>query len=219
VNLGNIKTGVYKFGFTSDDPVVDWANDAYREFLDAFEWPWATIPLLTGSIWAANTPNVEQGALAYQTIRSIGMQPPGAAATDDFIPLRYVGIAEFEQTALNPLTPGFPEIFTVYGSTDKPPVSTVSVYPVPTSNLNYSIGLTNIPLPLSADADVPIIPTLYHYALVRGAAAVGLESDNQEERANTQRQRFMETIDKAIMKYSPGKHGTKFSTVRNTAGY
>jgi hypothetical protein len=103
-------------------------------------------------------------------------------------------------------TSGFPQTWTRVGNN-------IRVSPPSDTAYSYVISYDLIPTTLSADVDVPLIPARYHYTLVRGAAAIGLETENQEDRAAAQWDKFEDRIEKLKSVFTEQK-GT-FSRIRN----
>lgn len=187
-----IKTGVKRFGFDDSDPLLDWINEAVIQFVDAFDWPWMK---------TTNQYNFIADGFTFS--RNIGSNIPrnvGIVYNGVYTKLIWKPLIEFEEDGDAYCLGSLPKYWTFYGSTDSIS-NAINFSPIPTVNFTLIVnGQTNPPI-LTADGDQPIIPPNYHYPLVRGAAAIGLDSDSQEERASVQAQRFQDSIDRAINKY------------------
>jgi len=203
VIVSQIKTGVYRYGFDSTDPVLDWINEALTYFVDAFNWPWLYTEIGGNLNIGASFLSLPADFLTPQAIQ---IADPGAT----FGPYDYLRL----DSRLGYIEDGFND-----NNRGRPCAWTHAEGKMwfdiaPDLAYNYILYYQKFAPVLLFDSDTPGIPTRYHYALVRGAAAVGLDAENQEERANTQLQRFQDIIDRAITKYTIGS-GTRFGTVRN----
>jgi hypothetical protein len=201
VNLTAITNGVYRFGFDASDPVVDWINEAQTEFVDSYTWPFLqtsfTNVFTVGSNFITPLPS-DFGipiSLSYFTLDN-----------KTKFPLDYRSTTDVESNETYPLAKGRPEWWSTYAGAP-------FIYPLADAVYPYELDYKKeVPI-LVAGADVPIIPSKYHYALVRGAASIGLDTDNQEERSSVQYQRFRDIIDRAIARYQQPQAGS-FDRVR-----
>lgn len=188
-----------RFGFDVNDPLIDWINEANAQFQEAFEWPWNKT--LTQGVMNVGV-DILPVSIATALPDAVFILIPGS----DSIPLLYKPYHQFlSECAYS--TPGQPKYYTKIG-TD------FSVSPIPSLAYGYNIYYTALAETFTSDANVPLIPSRYHFALVRGAAAIGLDTENQEERAATQQTRFQEIIDRAVTYYSIEQRGS-FGRIRN----
>lgn len=206
MNIGQIKTSLKKFGFDDTDPLLDWINEANAQFVEAFDWPWLKQEV-TGTLDGGDVLVTIPPASTVPDSMSI-IVPSG---TDDVsVPLTYLPFTEYRDVCISSVR-GFPKFWTKISDTDyriTPPSSVL---------YGYVISYTAIAETFTADANTPLIPSRYHYALVRGAAAIGLDTENQEERASTQQERFQEIIDRAMAKYIT-EHRGRFGRIRDVRG-
>lgn len=144
--------------------VKNWLNFRYTWIFDVDEWTFtqgtALVTVTSGSQAVTNLPS--DFGLAYALYKSDGS------------PLEPVDYQTFQASYYSTTSPlsGPPEAFTVLGS---------SILVGPTSNetkADYSLAYEKTVTPLSADTDVPVIPSGYHLALVHGAKAEGFKLTN-----------------------------------------
>ena len=204
MNVGQIKAAVFRFGFNSSDPVVDWINEAQIQFWDQYDWPWIYTNL--GTACSAGSNSIAQPSdMVVPTAMQIA--DPGLLTG----PFTYLP----KDSRLTYIEDGWDSTTAALGRPTSWNYGEGSIYFDKAADLSYRVVLYYIKNPtiLTSDANVPDLPVRYHYALIRGAAAIGLDAENQEERANVQLQRYQDIIDRAKARYLP--QGTRFSTIRN----
>ena len=142
----------------------NWVNHRYTWLCDLEEWPFmratTVVTVTAGSATVTNVPT--DFAIAQALLDQYGTPLEPVRDPQDFYD-RYYG-----QTVAN----GKPEAFTIDGG-----VLLVG----PTSNETsalYKLVYQRAAAALSADGDVPIIPTGYHMGLVHGGKAEGFRLTN-----------------------------------------
>jgi hypothetical protein len=200
VNVGQIKTSVKRFGFEDTDPLLDWINEANAQFVEAFDWPWLKKTLFGFLTPGTNTLPILPPLSAMPISVVIGVN-------NSSVPLSYKSFTEFATTTLF-TDLGVPRFWTKMSDTQ------FFVAPIPDQDYGYTMYYTAAAETFTADTDIPLIPLRYHFALVRGAAAIGLDTENQEDRAATQQQRFQDIIDRALTYYSSEQRGS-LGRIRN----
>jgi hypothetical protein len=203
VNLTAITNGIIRFGFDASDPITDWINEAQTEFVESFNWPFmfgtSSATLTIGSIVVPVPTDFGVARnFFYKSTNSVTAYP---------VPYRSQLSVEYNDRNLTET--GSPRWWVVSANT-------VSVFPIPDAAYPFQLDYERDTVVLAAGTDVPVIPAKYHYALVRGGAAIGLEADNQEDRAATQYEKFHNIIDQAISRYQQPQTGT-FSKVRDVS--
>jgi hypothetical protein len=196
------------FGFTATDPLLDWINEANAQFVEAYDWPWLKKEVSGVLSIGADVLSTIPPASVVPDAMSIIVTSGSNAVS---VPLDYLPASEYRTTCIGS-TMGTPLYWTKISDTD------YRITPPSDTAYGYTISYTDIAETFTSDANTPQLPSRYHYALVRGAAAIGLDSDNQEERADRQQERFQEIIDRAMAKYRSEQQG-RFSKIRNAAGY
>lgn len=203
MNVGQIKASIYPFGFSAADPVLDWINEANAQFVEAFDWPW--LKQATSGVTSIGSPVLPVAALTQAEVPDavfiILLNPTRV------IPLDYRSYHKYLDDLQISADVGIPRYFTMIGTS-------YYLYPTPDAAYTCPVYYTAVAETFTADGNTPLIPSRYHYALVRGAAAIGLDTENQEDRATTQQERFQEIIDRAMSKYRSEQQG-KFGKIRN----
>jgi hypothetical protein len=69
------------------------------------------------------------------------------------------------------------------------------------------------------DTDVPEIPKELHYAIVQGAAAIALQAENEEERAQTAEDQFNKSVGRVWSRLAGPAAMDGTSAVRDVMGY
>lgn len=201
MNLTAITNGVIRFGFDATDPITDWVNEAQTEFVDSFNWPFM-YGTSAGVLTIGN--NTVPVPTDFGVARNFFYK-----STDQVTayPVSYRPQLSVEDYERNLTETGYPRWWVAAANT-------ISVFPLPDAAYPFQLDYEKDTVVLTTGTDVPVIPAKYHYALVRGAAAIGLETDNQEERAATQYEKFRSIIDQAISRYQQPQTGS-FDKVRN----
>jgi hypothetical protein len=138
--------------------------------------------------------------------------------TDDTDPknsrdMTYMDYREFRRDISNRALPGKPEIYTVNAP------KLVSVWPVPTTTINWSLVYEKEPAELIGDTATPTeLATRFHWVIVFRAAAIALMAENEEERAETAMQEYATGMDRIVNAYSKRQTG-RFTTVLDSQGY
>lgn len=151
-----------RFGSAESASIKHWVNDRYAALWNADEWIFkyakANVTATTGSTLISNLPS--DFGIVLGLWRADGM------------PLVWMPPKQFEDLYQGATDSAAPAFYTVINQV---------IYVGPTSNetstsylLLYEKRLTL----LSADADVPAIPSEHHYLLVVGALALGLALHN-----------------------------------------
>lgn len=203
MTLGEIKTALKRFGFDDDDPLTAWINEAYRQFLDAYQWPFLEAISSEDTVVGVDSLNLPADFFSMITARIT------TASTN----LEYMGRIQFENEIQDPTKTGKPTIYTLVG------MDGLVLYPIPDAVYTVRYYYKKFMSPLVDDIDVPFIGlSYYHYTLVQGAAAVGLQAENEEDRASTALENFSSGIATAIAAFGTKQTG-EYGQVRDTQGY
>lgn len=201
MNLGELKTSLYRYGFDSSDPVLSWLNAALHEFEIAHEWPFLqnlTTANVTAGIQAVVLPS--DYSRTY-TVRLVG-------STD---PLVFIPSLSYQNKSFDQALVGLPTHFTLIGA------STLLLWPTPTSSAVVNIFYRKLVPDLAVDGDIPGIPIRFHYGLVLKAAAIGLMAENEEDRAQTAQSEFDSFVERAVE--NVGQQGGEFGQVQDVMDY
>lgn len=212
MNLGTMKTALRRYaGVDTTDPLVDWINAAMVEFCEAH--PWAFLE----TIGNANTV-VSDDVLAlpadFFKINKARILAQGAT-TLFRSELKYVPYiqSEEEEPKASSLVSGEPYQFTLVGT------DFMILYPLPDKIYTIRLYYRKMPVDLVADADVPGIPSRYHYTLVEGAAVRALQAESEEGRAETARGIFEDSIDRHITAIAGRRQEGQFHQTRDVMEY
>lgn len=188
MKVSQLKTLVKRYGFDDEDPILEWINAAYHEIENAYEeWSWLEGEEVKESVSGEFT-------LAASIKRMIKLRDitselsTGGEGTD----LTFMDRRAFMRQLPNLLVTGEPYTYTIIGS------SKLQVYPVPTAQRKYRATYIKALPDLATDEDEPLIPVSDHYTIVRGAAYLALEAENEEERAATAQAQFESALEKMI---------------------
>jgi hypothetical protein len=188
MKVEELKTLLKRYGFDDEDPLLSWLNAAYHEIENAYEkWSWLEGEELKESA-------VGEVVLASSIKRMIKLRDVTSELSTggEGVDLEYMDRRKFMREFPNLLTTGEPEAFTIIGS------SKLQVYPVPSSARQFRATFIKALPDLVGNAEEPLIPVSDHYTIVRGAAYLALESENEEERAATAQAQFESALDKMI---------------------
>jgi hypothetical protein len=145
-----------RFAETMRPSVQKWINDRYAEVWGLEDWTFrtgeATITATAGSATASGLPS------DFGVVRGIWR--------DDGEPLAYLRAQDWNGIYLGAQQNGTPEHYKLVNGTLK-------FGPTPTGTASYTLFYDKKLTVLSADGDVPALPSEYHYMLVHGAIASG----------------------------------------------
>lgn len=197
-----LKTLLKRTGFNDKDPLDSWLNIGIDWVVDSRDWPF-----LTKLTTVLMSPGNAALAMPAEARRPITIK-----CVDTGNKLDPMEITEFEREIEDPGETGPPSIYLVVGGS-------VSIYRVP--DVAYTMRLFYIEdiARMSSDTDEPELPTSLHYAVVQAAAVVGLQAENEEERAQTAEQEFENTIARAWRGLSGAASGDEPRTVTDVMGY
>lgn len=85
--------------------------------------------------------------------------------------------------------------------------NTINLYPIPTSADTITLRYYKKPTELSADADVPEIPSEFNELLVVGAAYRVMQVKDNYDQAGVLQNKYDEILDKLVIKYSQSQVG------------
>lgn len=202
MNLGDLKTALKYFGFSDTDPLATWLNAALHEFEDAYPWPFLEAETSVAVVAGTNTLVLPSNFYKLMSLKidGYGTRP------------EYMDLGFFEDEIEDRTVTGLPTVFTLVGT------DSIRLYPTADTAYTFRIVYRKAVPDLAADIDVPAIPTRHHYTLVKGAAMVGLQAENEEIRARDAQTNFDGDILRAISRWS-NKQEHQPDTVRDTAGY
>jgi len=193
MKVAEIKTALKRYGFNDKDPLLEWINAAYHE-IESAHTKWSFLEESeVGTISPGEDPdgrfNVSGGVKRFIKVRDITDEATGGG---DGVDLEFWDRRKLQREIPNLRAVGKPEIFSILGA------STIQVYPVPSDEREIeSTYIQELP-DLVDDEDEPLIPVANHYTIVRGAAYIGLQAENEEERAASAQAQFESDLQKMI---------------------
>lgn len=196
-------TAVGSFGFdTTNDPIQTWLEEAKNEVENAFDWPFLQTVTTVSVAPGTNTIAMPADFFKVQSIRD----------TTNRMKLDFKDIIGFDRDIDKPTDTGVPVLYI-------PIAGGIQIWPVPDAQVSYRVlyqaSLTDISA-LATGATLPG-PTRFHYTFVLGAAMIGLQADNEEDRAQAAQAQFAASIQRLIRKYSA--HIDEHQQVVDAMGY
>lgn len=188
MKVEEIKTALKRYGFDDSDPLLLWINSAYHEIENAYaHWSWLeTEEVVETEAGEFNTVGLINRIIK---VRDITNEAVGGGEGRD---LEYIDRRELMREYPNLLTKGTPELFTIIGS------NKIQVVSVPQTKRKFRVTYIKELPDLALDTDIPLVPVKNHYTIVRGAAYVALQAENEEERAASAQGQFESDLDKMI---------------------
>jgi len=192
LTLSQLKQGLKRYGFDDSDPLDLWINAALREFENASTWPFleTKAPLMTLAAGDNSVP-VPSDFAKVITLRDTNPTSPNAQTYFEYWDRR-----RFDRDIPNPALTGKPYVYTLIN------LNEIQVWPVPDTELTLELVYYRTVLDLVQSDDVPAIPERWHYTIIRGAAYLALQAENEEERAQTAMAQFNQDIDRAVTYYA-----------------
>lgn len=177
--------------------INDTQNDIYNEYRLPFMEASTTYTLTIGN--SDITTGVGLPATYVQAIDvSIGAAPGGKVLT-------YVDYRELDRSTWNEdptaTVNNIPQYWYFFANT-------IRVYPTPNAASLVTLQYYKKPTELSADADVPSIPSDFGEILVMGAAYRVLQVKDNYDQAAILQNKYDEILDKLVLKYSVHQVGT-----------
>jgi hypothetical protein len=193
VKVSQLKTLLKRYGFDDEDPLMEWLNAAYHEIENAYEkWSWLEASEI-GTIAEGGTDDgrftLTRSVRRFIKVRDVTDE---TALGGEGLDLKYMDFRAMQREFPNLRTKGNPEYFTILGT------DTIQVYPVPGAARDIETSYIFELPDLSTDEEEPLVPVADHYTIVRGAAYVALEAENEEERAATAQAQFESALEKMV---------------------
>lgn len=189
MTVGEIKTALKRYGFDDSDPLLIWINSAYHEIENAYQH-WSFLEVDEEIETAERQFNLVGLVTRMMKLRDVTAElTTGGTGLD----LTFRDRRRLERDFPNLFVQGEPEYFTIIGS------SKLQVYPDPPAKRKYRASYIKELPDLVNDGDIPLIPVRNHFTIVRGAAYVGLQAENEEERAASAQAQFDSDLEKMIL--------------------
>lgn len=205
MRLAELQVALKRYGFNDTDPLTSWLNASLHEFEDSFRWPF--LEAATTIRASANT-----ATISTETLPSVFRRVIILKNLTNGSKLRFFPLIRFERQIPEPSEPGNAEIYTLLE------LNEITVWPIPQVPTEYRLVYHRSIPDLVTSEDVPSIPAQYHYTIVRGAAYIALQAENEEERAQTAGAGFQSDVNRAINFYS-SHEDDELQTVEDVQGY
>lgn len=205
MNLSELQEALSRYGFDEEDPLTTWLNAAQYELAMAADWGFLQ-SVEDVAIAAGQTEVILSSPVAKVEFLSVTLAN-GKRHTLDFIPYAtWLRDVDPQASASNP------DEYTLHDNT--------TLYLSPAADGDYTLRIVyrQKPTALQNPGDIPVFPEDLHYAIVLGAAAIGLKAENEEERAVVARNDFNEWISRAIGATSNRVQG-EMATIVDGMGY
>lgn len=202
--LSEAKIALAAYGFDPvDDPMASWLDQAKNEIEAVFDWPFLQKVVTINTAAEVNALGLPADFFKAQSLRDI----------TNGRKLTFKELDGWERDISDPSKLGYPQLFTVASE------NSLIVYPVPIMNtswkLIYQASLEDITT--LTDLDPLPGPARLHYTYVLGAAYIGLQADNEEDRSANAQALFNQSISRLIRKYSSILGSSR--VVQNVQGY
>lgn len=182
MQVGDLKTALKRYGFDDNDPLLIWLNAAYHQ-IEKERMAWSWLEELETFNLNPNTARftITNNAKRFIKIRDTSDEAQKAWAGKD---LEYWGRSKLLRSAYNLAQTGNPELYTILKR------DTLQVWPVPTVQRTLEVWYIKELADLVEDSEEPEVPVADHYTIVLGAAAIGLQAENEEDRAVSAQSQF-----------------------------
>lgn len=199
MQLSEMKTALRRYGFDEEDPLVTWLNAAMREFETANNWRFLlkedVVAVVSGYIDFTDHTKI----LSVQYFNEDGTQSP---------PLQYLNYRRFIELQYSDPnyitdTSSTPKYYTLFpNDADESSNQKLVIWPQSTVTAARVVYLKQCEEMTESENICPL-PEIWHYTIVRGAAAIGLEAESEEDRAAVAWARFWDAINRAIARDYP----------------
>lgn len=210
MTVGELKTLLKRYGFDDSDPLLAWINAAIHEIENAYD-RWSFLEKEEELESALRFLELEGNVKRIIKLRDITNEV--SPSTGYGVDLEYMDRRAMEREFPNLTETGtYAEYFSIIGS------SKLQVLPVPTSTRKYRATFYEELQDLTEDSQEPGLPQSSHYTIVRGAAYIALQAENEEERAASAQAQFEADLEKMITADRVRQKG-QAGFVQDTAGY
>lgn len=187
-------------GYSSTE-IKNYINDAQRDVFNEYRLPF--MQTTQGYTLDTSTSDITNGAgLPSNFVQAIKLVLTTAGRESEIPFADYKELIErygdLDDTTVN--AANVPSWAYKYGTT-------IRVFPKPNSAYTVTLYYFKEPTALSADADVPEIPSEFEEILVVGAASRVLQVKDNYDQATVLENKFMELLDKLVNRYSKTQAG------------
>src|SRR6476659_4991217 len=98
MDVSAIKTGLQRFGFSDDDPLLTWINASYHEIEESYPWPWLQTSAIVTVAAGVNTVAVPSDFYKLKSLRDTTTENK----------LQYISFTQFDRDIGDPTDSGPP---------------------------------------------------------------------------------------------------------------
>lgn len=182
--VSDMNTALRRYGFDDTDPALSWLNAGMHRFETEEDWPF---------LFTDGSTTVVAGSTSI-TLPSDYSKPVLIKDMTHQTKLRHKRFRQFSKLIGDESETGKPIFYVVEAGVLK-------LWPVPDVDIEmkfiYSKSLPDMSNPL---AECPL-PTAWHWTVIKGAASIALQSENEEERAKTVMGEYQDDVDRARKYY------------------
>lgn len=183
--VSDLKVAVKRYGFDDEDPLLTWINAAYH----AIEEEYASWSFLHRMETLVGTANQSLFVPTGSVQRAIKFRDITDTLDQD---LFYWDERKFDREIRNQNEEGNPEVYTIRGTNE------LQVWPVPNVARTYILRYIEALADLEDDGDEPKLPTKNHFLIAQGAAYIGLQAENEEDRAANAQAQFTTALARMV---------------------
>lgn len=181
--------------------MVNWVLQAHEEIQTAradwiFDWVQGTFTLTSGDDTYAPVADFSITGGVREFVRTGAYAYPTASGVNSRLFLEYVEWERFRQLII-PVVPGPPVAFC------RRPDGDVQFYPRPNATTTAVMEYYRNPQTLSADADVPRMPTWSHMAIVWKAVMIGCGKNKDFSRFDTAEENYEAIYQRMVREQTP----------------
>ena len=184
--VSELKTALKRYGFDDEDPLLIWLNAAYHEIEEEKDL-WTFLETTEEVTLTAGTDTITTASLLKRPIKVVDVTD-----TANPIDLEYYDRRAFLLEGRSQTATGAGELFYRVGDRE------MKVWPKPEKTRKLLVVYVKELADLKEEAEEPKIPVANHYLIPLGAAYIGLQAENEEERAMTAENQFRNKLERMV---------------------
>lgn len=210
MNFSSMQTALARYGFDQSDPLAVWLNAAMHEIEGMFDWPF----LECGPVNLVVNAGSNSLVLPSDAVKVMFIFDQ-----DNKAKLKFYNRHKFRRLVQDDADQGLLELYTLTGT------NVVQVWRLPLANTNVQVLYQSSAADMVNTTDVPTTvgngaawPVMLHFPIVQRAASIGLQAENEEDRAKTAQSEFDAAIMRCMAKFSESELDEP-TTVEDAQGY
>jgi len=208
MQLSQLQTALMRYGFDTTDPLTIWLNAAMHDFEASFDWPFLEMTPISVTVQAG------QNMLILPTDCSKVMYIKDMVQYEK---LKYYERHKFVRMINDPTDVGLAEVYTLVQNNQ------CQLWRVLQTTTTFEVMYQALCPDMSAPTDQPgtastPFPAIVQYAIIQLAAAIALQAENEEDRANTALQQYQATLIRMMGRFSE-RELDEPTTVEDAQGY